>query len=213
MPRPYLSDKNSVGKLAKLLAVQEILCSGSGEGLTGWTASALKPAGQAAPLAEGVPSKVILSPDCLRWFALVMRIAAGDVWKPVFFLVLIMAFGGFAEAATQRVCTEAEVKEAQKEADQLRDWDSVYRSFKRFAHCDEGGIAEEYSDSVGRLLARDWKHLNAFVRLTADQDFEQFVIRHVDETMSEDEAGLVINNARLHCPSGAKRLCKSIADY
>ena len=142
-----------------------------------------------------------------------MRIAAGDVWKTVFFLVLMMGFGRFAEAATQRVCTEAEVKEAQKEADQLRDWDSVYRSFKRFAHCDEGGIAEEYSDSVGRLLARDWKHLNAFVRLTADQDFEQFVIRHVDETMSEDEAALVIHNARLHCPSGAKRLCKSIADY
>jgi hypothetical protein len=119
----------------------------------------------------------------------------------------------FGEAATQRVCTEAEVREAQKEADQLRDWDSVYRSFKRFAHCDEGGIAEEYSDSVGRLLARDWKHLNSFVRLSADQDFEQFVIRHVDETMSEDEAALVINNARLHCPLGAKRLCKSIADY
>lgn len=166
-----------------------------------------------SPASRGVQSKVILSPDCLRWFALGMRMAAGDVWKPVFFLVLMMGFGGFAEAATQKVCTEAEVKEAQREADQLRDWASVYRSFKRFAHCDEGGIAEEYSDSVGRLLARDWKHLNVFVRLTADQDFEQFVIRHVDETMSGDEAALVINNARLHRPSGAKRLCNSIADY
>ena len=89
----------------------------------------------------------------------------------------------------------------------------MYRSFKRFAHCDEGGIAEAYSDSVGRLLARDWKHLDAFVRLTSDPDFEEFVIRHIDETMSEDEAALVINNARLHCPPGAKRLCRSIADY
>ena len=106
-----------------------------------------------------------------------MRIAAGDVRKAVFCLVLMIVFAVFAEAATQKVCTETEVKEAQKEAGQLRDWDSVYRSFKRFAHCDEGGIAEEYSDSVGRLLARDWKHLNAFVRLTTDQDFEQFVIR------------------------------------
>ena len=26
-------------------------------------------------------------------------------------------------------------------------------------------------------------------------------------------AALVISNARQHCPSGAKRLCKSIADY
>jgi len=142
-----------------------------------------------------------------------MRMAAAVPWKTVFGLLLMVAFHGFAEAATQKPCTNAELREAQKEADQLKDWDSVYRSFKRFAHCDEGGIAEAYSDSVGRLLARDWKHLDAFVRLTSDQDFEQFVIRHVDETMSEDEAALVINNARLHCPPGAKRLCRSIADY
>jgi hypothetical protein len=142
-----------------------------------------------------------------------MRIAAVAFWKTAVGLVLIVGLSGLAEAATQKVCTEAEVKEAQKEADQLRDWDSVYRSFKRFAHCDEGGIAEEYSDSVSRLLARDWKHLDAFVRLTSDQGFEQFVIRHIDETMSEDEAALVISNARQHCPSGARRLCKSIADY
>jgi hypothetical protein len=128
-------------------------------------------------------------------------------------LLLLAGIALPAEATTQKVCTEAEVKEAQKEADQLSDWDSVYRSFKRFAHCDQGAIAEAYSDSVGRLLARDWKHLDAFVRLTSDQTFEEFVIRHIDETMSEDEATLVINNARLHCPPGAKRLCRSIADY
>jgi hypothetical protein len=142
-----------------------------------------------------------------------MRITALALWNSVFGLVLVIGVTGPAYAATQRVCTEAEVREARKEADQLRDWESVYRSFKRFAHCDEGGIAEEYSDSVSRLLARDWKHLDRFVRLTSDHGFEQFVIRHVDETMSEDEAALVVNNARMHCPPGAKRLCEAITDY
>jgi hypothetical protein len=160
-----------------------------------------------------VQSKVILCPLLLQCFALSMRMATAALWKTALGLVLIAGLVGSAEATTQKVCTETEAKEAQKEADQLSDWDSVYRSFKRFAHCDEGGIAEAYSDSVGRLLARDWKHLNAFVRLTSDQGFEEFVIRHIDETMSEDEAALVINNARLHCPPGAKRLCRSIADY
>jgi hypothetical protein len=142
-----------------------------------------------------------------------MRLGADVSWKTAVILGLIVALAGLSEAATQKVCTETEISQAQKEADQLRDWDSIYRSFKRFAHCDEGAIAEEYSDSVGRLLARDWEHLDAFVRLTSDPSFEQFVIRHIDETMSEDEAALVIKNARQHCPSGAKRLCKSIADY
>ena len=125
----------------------------------------------------------------------------------------MIGLAGCADAA-QRVCTDVEAGQAQREADQLRDWDSVYRSFKRFAHCDQGSIGEEYSDSVSRLLVHDWKHLDALLRFTAaDTDFEQFVIRHIDETMSEDEAALIINNARLHCPSEARRLCKSIADY
>ena len=142
-----------------------------------------------------------------------MRTAAVVLWKTALGLMLIAGLAGCAEA-TQKVCTQAEAKEAQIEAYQLNDWDSVYRSFKRFAHCDDGGIAEAYSDSVGRLLARDWKHLDALVRLTSDPGFEEFVIRHIDETMSEDEAALVINNARQHCHSlAAKRLCKSIADY
>jgi hypothetical protein len=142
-----------------------------------------------------------------------MRISAAILRKSVFGLALIMGLAGLAEAETQKVCIEAEVKAAQKEADQLRDWDSVYRSFKRYGHCDEGGIAEQYSDSVSRLLARDWKHLDALLRLTSDQGFEQFVIRHIDETMAEDEAALVIANARLRCPPEAKWLCQAIADY
>jgi len=117
-------------------------------------------------------------------------------------------------AAGQKLCTDAEAGQAQREADQLQDWNSVYRSFKRFAHCDQGSIGEEYSNSVSRLLVHDWKHLDALLHFTAsDTDFEAFVIRHIDETMSEDEATVVINNARLHCPPEARRLCKSIADY
>jgi hypothetical protein len=123
---------------------------------------------------------------------------------------------GFAVPAhaTQKVCTEVEAEQAQREADQIKDWDSLYSSFKRFAHCDEGAIGEQYSDSVSRLLVHDWKHLDALLRLTeSDRGFEQFVIRHIDETMSEDEAALVISNARLHCPPEARRLCRSITDY
>jgi hypothetical protein len=123
---------------------------------------------------------------------------------------------GFAVRAhaTQRVCTDVEAEHAQREADQIKDWGSLYRSFKRFSHCDQGATGEQYSDSVSRLLVHDWKHLDALLRLTAsDRGFEQFVIRHIDETMSEDEAALVINNARLHCPPEAKRLCRSITDY
>jgi len=114
----------------------------------------------------------------------------------------------------QRVCSTLEASQAEREADELEDWNSVYLSFKRFGHCDEGTISEKYSASVSRLLIHDWNNLDALLRLAAsDKDFEQFVIRHIDETMSEDEAAQVIDNARLHCPAEAQWLCKSIVDY
>ena len=142
-----------------------------------------------------------------------MRTTAFRFSKAAFWVVVIMGLAVRADAS-QKLCTDVEAGQAQREADQLRDWNSVYRSFKRFAQCDQGSIGEQYSDSVSRLLVHDWKHLDALLRLTAsDPNFEQFVIRHIDETMSEDEAALIINNARLHCPAEAKRLCRSITDY
>ncbi len=119
-----------------------------------------------------------------------------------------------AEAVAQKPCTDVAASLARKEADKLKDWNSVYRSYQNFAQCDQGSIAEQYSDSVSHLLAHDWKHLDELLRLAAsDREFQQFVSRHVDESMTEDEADRIIRNARTNCPAAARWLCKAIVDY
>lgn len=141
--------------------------------------------------------------------------AARDITRTILMLVgLTIALPAYADAVKHEVCTPNQARQAEAEANQLNDWDSMHRSFKRFAQCDEGTIAEEYSDSVSHLLARNWGQLDALLRLIAsDRRFEQFVVRHIDESMTEDDANLIINNARLHCPQGAKQFCKLIVDY
>lgn len=125
-----------------------------------------------------------------------------------------IALPAFADELRHQVCTPDQARQAEAEANQLNDWDSVHRSFKLYAQCDVGTIGEEYSDSVSHLLAHNWNHLDALLRLMAsDREFERFVIRHIDESMTEDEANLIIKNARLHCPQGAKPFCNLIADY
>lgn len=119
-----------------------------------------------------------------------------------------------ADALKHKVCTSDQARQAAAEANQLNDWQSVHRSFRLYAQCDEGAIGEEYSDSISRLLAHNWKQLGTLVRLMAsDPEFERFVIRHIDESMTEDEANLIVSNARLHCPQSAKQFCNAIADY
>ena len=90
----------------------------------------------------------------------------------------------------------------------------MYRSYKRFRNCDEGAIAEEYSYAIGHLLAHNWDRLDDLVRLAAsDREFAGFVVLHIDENIPEDDAQLIVRNSRQRCPTGARWLCRSIADY
>jgi len=126
-------------------------------------------------------------------------------------IALLLLFAMNANSAQPRVCTREEAMQAEDEAARLPDWKAVYRSFKRYAHCDDGAIGEGYSDSIGRLLARDWKRLDDLKGLTSsDKRFERFVLHHVDETIPAEELKLIVDNARLRCPAKAERLCRLI---
>jgi hypothetical protein len=97
------------------------------------------------------------------------------------------------------------------EGPEPKNWDSLYRLFKRFGACDDGAIGEGFSEDVAQLFVKQWTHLDTLSRITAsDKIFEQFVLRHIDPTLSNDELNSIENNSRLHCPKGQKRLCKLV---
>jgi hypothetical protein len=123
-----------------------------------------------------------------------------------------MTFGALEAAKSQeKVCTQAQENQAFSDIDRLKDWDSVYRSFRRFAQCDDGAIGEGYSDVVARLLAQNWKELSTLSRLaSSDHAFQRFVLRHIDATDSGDDLKVIAKNARLHCPPAEKHLCSLI---
>jgi hypothetical protein len=126
-------------------------------------------------------------------------------------LLLFLILGQRAAGATKSPCTRAQEEAADAEADQLKNWAAVYASFKRYASCDDGSIAEGYSDSVAKLLANHWSDFQDLNRLVArSYMFKKFVLRHVDETMSQEEGHQIQQNARLHCPNNGRSLCTSI---
>ena len=64
---------------------------------------------------------------------------------------------------------------------------------------------------MGRLLARDWKHIGDLAKLVAtDKTFESFVLRHIDETLAIDTLKTIANNAEKSCHSEQTTLCKKI---
>lgn len=113
--------------------------------------------------------------------------------------------------ASERPCTKEEAINAENESTSLKDWDSVYVSFKRYKHCDDGAIGEGYSDTIGRLLAHDWNHIHNLSRLTLkDKQFEAFIIKHIDETVPNNTLEQIYKNAKNNCPSKLKRICELI---
>lgn len=93
--------------------------------------------------------------------------------------------------------------------DAIHDWPALHNAYSRFKVCDDGAIAEGWSDIVGRLLTEQWKTLPTLNLLTqADKGFERFVLFHIGEELSLDEAALIVKNAQTRCPAGAKRLCR-----
>jgi hypothetical protein len=113
-------------------------------------------------------------------------------------------------AAEKKTCSQKEAIQAEEATDSLKTWNSVHRFYKQFAHCDDGGIAEGVSDAIAKLLANHWDAVSEFVKLASnDKGFENFVVRHVDETIDwGHDAPLINENARLRCPSSSARLCK-----
>jgi hypothetical protein len=125
---------------------------------------------------------------------------------------LFLMTGARAENQATKKCTKAAAMEAEQEASSLSNWQHIYRSYRRFSQCDDGAIAEGYSESITKLLSDDWKSFNQLVLLTnRSRGFRRFVLRHIDDTVPADRLANIAKNVRSDCTAKDQGLCRSIA--
>jgi len=128
------------------------------------------------------------------------------------FAVILLAIASVCPIyAQEHPCTNAEAERAEMQADTSSTWDALYKSYKAYHHCDDGAIAEGYSESVTRMLARQWSTLPQLLPLAQeDAAFGAFVIRHVDATADLDNLKTIVRNAKMRCPSNSIALCTEV---
>jgi hypothetical protein len=131
-------------------------------------------------------------------------------------ICIALALGLFIFTTTgvgqHRPCTEEDGKRALDEADSLRTWDALYKSYRTYRNCDDGAIWEGYSESVVRILADHWNTLPRLATLGRhDTEFQRFVVKHVDATLNADDVVKVTRKARTACPPGLSLLCSDLA--
>jgi hypothetical protein len=124
-------------------------------------------------------------------------------------LLLLLLFVPRVEAQT---CSPTQESAAESATDALHSWQSIFAAYKRYGNCDDGAVAEGFSDDVVHHLATKWASLHQAQRLIAkDPLFKTFIVRHVDASADTDELDRVVHLATHECPRSAKLLCKQIA--
>ena len=114
-----------------------------------------------------------------------------------------------ASAASRRNC-DAKVERQAHAQPEPNDWNALYRLFKQFGACDAGSMGERFSADVAHLFSTQWNRLDALNHLAADKAFEEFVLRHIDTTLDEDDLLHLTDNSKSGCPAGQNRICRLI---
>lgn len=113
--------------------------------------------------------------------------------------------------ADKRYCTKEEARSVEAVAPTADSWPQLKRRFDRYSHCDDGAIAEGFSESISLLLADQWRDIRQLDEIVRHQSaFRVFVLRHIDETVPEERLERIGGNAREQCPPGLEDLCREI---
>ena len=108
-------------------------------------------------------------------------------------------------------CPNSDAMIAEVSIDHLKTWEDLHALFEKYPGCNDGAIAEGYTDFVARALAGQWSHVDQLQALIArDPPFRDFVLRHIDATADCKDLSAAVANARQRCPNGAQELCTAI---
>ena len=59
------------------------------------------------------------------------------------------------------------------------------------------------------MLSEHWNNADVLNRLVShDKGFNSFVLHHIDELMSPEQAATIGNNSESQCPANANTLCR-----
>jgi len=126
----------------------------------------------------------------------------------LFVCFIVLSVGGYSQ---ERTCSPSEAQRADAAVDRLHSWDSLYKWYRAYRQCDDGGIAEGVSEAVARNLADRWDTLPRFAELAKKTpEFRRFVIQHVDATLDSKDLNKIQSDVAKRCPAILSTFCNDL---
>jgi hypothetical protein len=97
-------------------------------------------------------------------------------------------------------------------ADASAGWVSLQKHQRAFGSCDDGALAEGYSEAVVHLLAQQWGQFSIFASFAKkNTDFKHWAVHHIDESTSDKDLNRIVTNAETCTDDGSTgQLCQII---
>ena len=113
-------------------------------------------------------------------------------------------------AAAQKPCTKADEANANKAIDRITSWSTLNGTWKAYRHCDTGAVGELFTEAVLRLVI-DWKNVDQLANAMKDQDYNDFIVKHLRSPEAKADAPDVYSRTKANCPKNLEAFCKDIA--
>lgn len=114
-------------------------------------------------------------------------------------------------AGRAKACSPQAAEAADAAIDNLDDWRKLQKAFTVYGQCDDGSIAEGYSEAIARLLVDKWNTLPTLAALAGrDRAFRQYVTHHINSTMDTNDLETIKRYSAFQCPPVAMALCQSL---
>jgi hypothetical protein len=125
--------------------------------------------------------------------------------------LLVFLAGLFSGHAWAKECSRENAIAAESIPYYIESWYKMSEAFAFYGHCDDGSIAEAFSDSIVRLLASRWESVRELDRESRKNPaFKAFVLRHIDATAATEDLRRVESMSVYKCPKGLSSLCQQI---
>lgn len=94
----------------------------------------------------------------------------------------------------------------------IMNWTVLHDAYLRFLPCDDGAIAEGFTDIAVRILAYRWASLGELGTIAkSDPQFLRFVYRHITSSADPEDLKQIQNNLKKYgCLKTNRKICREI---
>jgi hypothetical protein len=131
---------------------------------------------------------------------------------------IIVAFIFFSEifisspsSANSFLCSSRNEIISERMSVQYKSWSELHKNYIKYRNCDDGAIAEGFSESTTVLLEKKWGDFTKnYFTYSKDKNFIEFIIKHIDATTKAERLIVIKRNAENFCSAQMKEFCNTV---